>query len=863
MLRFMKQRAALAVLAVVVCGGALAAAVGTVRAFRLDGHVKPGKQSDGTTLVVTQQLLKPWTPEIYIPGRPVDMSFNSDKSLLAVMNTREINLIDEKTGKVEDIRTGITSYAGIAFRPGDKEIWVSEASRKGGTASIMIHTFGKAAPERIRLKKFALPAGIAFSRDGTKAYVALNGNNTIGIFDAATRKLEKEIGVGLAPLFVKVSPDGKTLYASNRGGRVPSDPKHIGLSAGVAMAVDDFGAVLDGTISVVDLQSGTDKQITVGRAPSGLALSEDGSLLAVTNSHSDSVTVMDTSNGKLQTVAIPTMPDKLIGTLPTAAVFSPDAQRLYVTAGLNNSVVVLERKGSGDFHVGGAVPTGWFPSAIAIDGHGQLAVLNIKGRGNTKAETLTVAPKSGPIDEAYNTHSFEGSLMRLPVLNNDQLKQATDFVVAANNPTFTSDGGIADLSKLGIKHVILIVKENRTYDQVLGDMGKGNGEPKFTMFGKDVTPNEHALAAKYVLLDNFYATGAISFDGHQWLEQGFVSDNMERSTSGPRGYAYNLNDALDVSPAGVFWEHQTRPLDVKIGGVLSTGVKLTSKDRDDDDRVQGDIDEVKASDWAENYKRWQAGKWHGIYGSKAAVPMLARYEDTNWPAGGAVMPDQVRASYVEEYIADAEKKDHLPDLLVWSLGGDHTMGTRPGAPSPLSMVADNDLAVGRIVETVSKSKFWSDTVIFIVEDDAQNGTDHVDGHRTVALVVGPMIKRDAIDSNFYTQVSMARTIQDILGLTPSTHFLKAARPMSTIFTTQKDLSPFTHLPNKTSLTMMNPSASALNGQAKKDALLSARMNWNDFDDVPEQTLNRILWANVKGYETPMPAPRHTIPNNVH
>lgn len=862
MLRSTSQRALFAGSLFVLAGGAVIAAVGTGHGFRLNGKVKAGKVGNNMTLVVTQQLLKPWTPEVYLPGRPVDMAFNADKSKLAIMNTREINLIDEKTGKIQDIRTAVTSYCGIAFRPDGKEIWVSEAARKASADAIAIlPADGKGAPTRIKLKKFTLPAGMAFSKDGSKVYVAMNGSNTIAVIDASSHKIEKEIPVGLAPLFVKLSPDGNTLYVSNRGGRVPTDPKHIGLSAGVKMAVDDYGAVLEGTVSVINLASGDNRQITVGRAPSGLALSDDGKLLAVANAHSDSVTIMNTANGKLQTVSIPTMPDRLIGTLPTGAVFSPDAQRLYVTAGLNNSVVVLDRKGD-TYSVSGAVPTGWFPSTIAIDGHGQLAVLNIKGRGNTKAETLTVSPKDGPIDEAYNTHSFEGSLMRLPVLKADQLKQATDFVVAANNPTFDTQGGIADLSKLGIKHVILIVKENRTYDQVLGDMGKGNGEPRFAFYGKEVTPNEHALAAKYVLLDNFYATGAISFDGHQWLEQGFVSDNMERSTSGPRGYAYNLNDALDVSPSGVFWEHQTRPLDVKIGGVLSTGVKLAKEDKDEE-RVQGDIDEVKAADWMRNYKLWEQGKWRGLYGSKAAVPMLQRFEDSSYPAGGAAMPDQVRASYVEDYMAEAEKKNHLPDLLVWGMGGDHTMGTRPGAPSPKTMVADNDLAVGRVVEAVSKSKFWPDTLIFIVEDDAQNGTDHVDGHRTVALAIGPMIKRNAIDSNFYTQVSLTRTIQDILGITPSTHFLKAARPMSTIFTTQKDVSVFTHLKNTYPLDIMNPNAAALSGQAKKDALLSARMNWNDFDDVPEQTLNRILWANAKGYDVPMPAPKHAIPNNIH
>ena len=244
---------------------------------------------------------------------------------------------------------------------------------------------------------------------------------------------------------------------------------------------------------------------------------------------------------------------------------------------LKNAVVVLQKQ-DGTFRPAGAMPAGWFPGAIALDRNQDLVVLNVKGDGNTD---------NG--EGGHNTHSYEGSMMRLPQPTAAQLRVTTQTVDAANNPRFSPSGGVQNLDSLGIHHVFLIVKENRTYDQIFGDMPQGNSDPEFLMYGRDITPNHHALAEKYVLLDNFYATGAISFDGHQWLEQGFVSDNVERAlTSHPRGYAWNLSDALDVSPAGFIWQHAARPLEVRVGGVLSLPTELdpatqTAQDITEDD----------------------------------------------------------------------------------------------------------------------------------------------------------------------------------------------------------------------------------------------------------------------------------------
>jgi YVTN family beta-propeller protein len=819
---------------------------------RMSSLVRLGKQNDGSVLIATQQILKPWTPEHYIKGRPVDMAYNADKSKLAILNMNGIEVVDEPTGQTLEIKTQSTSYCGIGFRPGKKELWASEAD-ENGNGDIYIAEFEDkdqiARSRRITLPGNTFPTGFAFSKDGEYAYIALNSRNTIAVVTADSGKTIKEIPVGLAPLFVTISPEGDRLYVSNRGGDKPRSGNAVGYSAGTAMATDRVtGAVLQGTVSVIDLKdpANSAKELAVGRAPTYLALSPDGKTLAVTNSHSDSVSLIDTVSLSVSNVPIPTLPDGLLGTAPVGAVFSTDGESLYVAAALNNAVTVLKKSSKG-YAVVGAIPTGWFPTALTIDSHGSIMVLNIKGDGNTDNGKGT-----------FNTHSYEGSLMRIPPLSSAELTQATQLVVDANNLYFSPSGEITDLTKLGIRHVILLIKENRTYDQVFGDLKQGNGDPKLVMYGESVTPNHHALAQQYVLLDNFYATGAISFDGHQWLEQGFVSDATERGlTSHPRGYAWDLSDALEVSPGGFIWQHSRRPLDVSVGGILSLPAEVDPKTQRTKDITEGQL-----RSWSEYWQAYQSGGWTNLAVSRPAVPALAGVMDTSYPVNAVKMTDQIRASLLEKKITEAEKSGTFPDFLVYGLTSDHTMGKTPGTPTPRAMVADNDLAIGRIVEAVSKSKFWPSTLILIVEDDAQNGVDHVDGHRTVALAIGPSVARKRVDSNFYTQLSLVRTIQDILGIDPQTHFLKTARPMNSIFTAHKDLTPYHAITPSVKLDELNPPLSTLNGKDRAAAQASARMNWNHVDDVPTSQLNAILWRDAKGNDIPMPPTMHSLPSGI-
>jgi YVTN family beta-propeller protein len=800
-----------------------------------------GKQAGGAYLVPTNQMLKPWGEQTVITGRPVDMAFDSQKRVLAVLNTRSILLMDGSTGnKLAEVPSRSTSYAGVAFRPGNRELWASEASRNGPDSILIVQISELGMPgatSRIDLKGHPVPVSIAFSADGKKAYVALSRNNSLAVIDAEKHEVVKEVEVGMAPFGVVASRDRSRIYVTNRGGRRPAANDTVAPSAGSEIVTDPVtGSTISGTLSVVDAETLAVKEVPVGLAPSQLALSPDQKLLAISNSHSDTVSIVDAATLERKDVKVPTFPEAALGSQPSSSVFAPDGKTLYVACGGNNAIAVLKASGK-TWKVNGAVPTAWFPSAITIDGEGALRVLNIKGIGDTSNG------RGG-----FNTLQYKGSLETIPALTPLQVTSGTREVRAANMPVYEPAGGIANLSSLGIEHVFLIVKENRTYDQVFGDIAKANGDPKLVMYGRDITPNHHALAERYVVLDNFYAGGAISFDGHQWLEQGFVSDYTERAfASSPRGYAWNMADALTVAPTGFFWQASPKPLDVRIYGEFQIAAKW-----DPEKRIAQDMDERDALSWSDYWKLYKEGKWQSAVGARSGVPALQKYCSQRYPYSSLSIPDQIRAEEFLRELAEHESSGQLANLSILTLNQDHTNGTRPTVPKPSAMVADNDLALGRIVEGISKSRFWSRSLILVVEDDAQNGVDHVDGHRTVALAIGPHVRRNAVDSNNYNHTSMIRTIQEIFRIPQRTRFLAAARAMTSVFTAEADEKPYEHLVPSVAPDEMNPPLRALAGRRLWAAQQSARMNWKDIDDVPQDTLNRILWWDAKGYDTPYP-----------
>jgi YVTN family beta-propeller protein len=730
----------------------------------------------------------------------------------------------------------------VAFRPGDREVWASETMRHGPDSIVIAAVGEDGAPgriDRIRFPGHPVPASIAFSADGKTAYVALSRNNSVAVIDVEARRLLREVSVGMAPFGVVVARRRGTVFVSNRGGRRPRPGDNVAPSSGSEIVTDPTtGAAVSGTVSAIEPESFAVREAEVGLAPSGLALSPDEGTLAVANGHSDSVTLLDTESLAATRIDIPAWPETSLGSQPAAVVFSPDGKTLYAACGGTNAIAALVKEDTG-WRVAGAVPTAWFPSALAIDRDGALRVIDIKGVGNT------ALPGGG-----FNSKHYEGALERIPAPGAPQLAAGAREVRAANSPQLEPAGGVANLASLGIRYVFFIIKENRTYDQVFGDIAKGNGDPKLVMYGRAVTPNHHALAERYVLLDNFYTSSAISFDGHQWLMQAFVSDYVERAfAASPRGYAWNMADALVVSPAGFFWQSAARPIDVGIYGEFCLPGRYDAATG-----LAKDMNEADVMSWSDYWRLYKAGKHQAAVGCRSGVPALARFEDPRYPYSSTSISDQLRAEEFLRDLAERDKNGRMPSLNVIHLTSDHTNGTRPGSPTPRAMVADGDLALGRIVEGISRSRLWPKSLVLAVEDDAQDGVDHVDGRRTVALAIGPYVRRGAVDSNNYNHSSLVRTIQTIFGIPARTRALQSARPMTSMFTAEADPAPYECRKAEVALDEMNPPLEGLDGRRLWAARQSLAMNWSSPDDIRSSVLNRILWWDSKGYDAPYPKP---------
>ncbi|HEY3439766.1 MAG TPA: bifunctional YncE family protein/alkaline phosphatase family protein [Paludibaculum sp.] len=797
-----------------------------------------GKQPGGAWLIPSNQLVQPAGITVEIKGRPVDLALDGERGLLAVLNSRGVEIRDAVSGAmVGEVKSRSTSYAGVAFRPGTREVWASEATRNGPDSFLVAELNERGAPvkeSRSALAPHPVPVGIAFSGDGKLAFMAFSRENAVAVFDAEQKKLLRRIPVGVAPHGVVFSKTQNRIFVSNRGGRLPQAGDTLAPTSGGKIVSDPLtGASVSGTVSVIDAKTDEVREVVVGLAPAGLALSPDGKTVAVANAHSDSLTLINAETLATTVVKIQAYPEGTAGSIPAQVAFSPDGQTIYVLCGGTNAIAVV-RSGK----LAGALPTGWFPSGIVVDGKGVLKVLSIKGTGNT-------ALPAGN----FRSTAYEGTLQSITAPRAAEWQAGLREVKAANQPRFAKAGGVENLRSLGIEHVFLIIKENRTYDQVFGDLKQGNGDERLALYGREVTPNHHALAEKYVLLDNFHTSSSISFDGHQWLMMAFVSDYTQRAfAASPRGYAWDMSDALTVSPSGFFWRGAPPQVTVRVFGEFCLPGKY-----DPATQSAEDITERKGRNWTDYWKLYQSGAWMDQVGcSTAGLPALKSIMSARYPQDDTVITDQIRASEFLRELAEREKSGEMANINILTLTSDHTNGTSPSSPTPKAMVADNDLALGRMVEGISKSRFWKKSLILVVEDDAQDGLDHVNGHRTVALMIGPNVRRGAVDTNHYTQISMLRTIQELFRIPAQTSTLKAARAMTSVFTPHADASPYAAIANRIPLDQMNPPAKALRGRARWAAEESARMNWADVDDIPSDTLNRILWWDARGYDTPYP-----------
>jgi hypothetical protein len=387
------------------------------------------------------------------------------------------------------------------------------------------------------------------------------------------------------------------------------------------------------------------------------------------------------------------------------------------------------------------------------------------------------------------------------------------------------------------KHVVYIIKENRTYDQVFGDIPRGNGDTSLVEFGYEVTPNHHKLAETFALLDNFYCSGVLSADGHQWTDEAFVTDYLEKSFGGfSRSYPYDGDDALAYASSGFIWDN-----------VLRNGLTF----RDYGEFVNAIIEPEDAT-FSDIYRDFTEGTGKIRIEAVANLEQLKPYLCKTFIGFPSKVPDVYRAAEFIRELKEFEKNDNFPNFIIMLLPNDHTSGTRPGMPTPRASVADNDLALGQIVEAISESKFWKETCILVTEDDPQAGLDHVDGHRTVGLVISPYTKRGEVVSTYYSQINMVRTIENILGIPAMNQLDLSAEPMADCFTGKADFTPYKAVKNNIPLDEMNPELVSISGDQLYWARKSMEQDLDDVDRIDEDTFNRIIWHSVKGYDRPYP-----------
>jgi YVTN family beta-propeller protein len=759
--------------------------------------------------------LSPAGVHLKIENMPLKMVISPDgKTLAAVCGgiSPGVALIDLQTRTLRQWVKLARSWNGIAYSKDGKNLFVT-----GGASDRLLRfdvNNGKVGdPTRAFLASAkedlgAIPpehflAGLAIHPQTGKLYICNEGTHELWVVDPKTLKREAAVPVGEHPHSVVVGGNPRYVYVSNWGAR---------------------------SVSVIDTKySRRVLDISVGIRPNDMALAPDGRLFVCcagdNTVHVIPTTVLTREEQPDESAPPPERGQEIIstslypsspeGSTPNAACISPDGKTLYVANADNNDVAVIDISNPKVSLVKGFVPVGWYPTAVACDGR-QLFVAEGKGLSSRPSvPSWGVSPRVvGGTRYDHPTGIIEGWVSFIDRPDDAQLATFT-AQVRRNSPytpecfkqTATKSEGIIP-DQVGqpcpIKHVLYIIKENRTYDQVMGDMtdhnGKhiGNGDPKLTLFGNDITPNQHELARQYVLLDNLYCNSEVSADGHSWCDGAIATDYRQK------GWVVR------------YTRHGELPGNAEMnnpaGGYL-----------------------------------WDLCREHGVsfkcYGEGASrVPVTNR---GTWGGGR----DMDRVDFWIKDLHEAEKTGNLPQFMVMSLGENHTRGTRPGSFTPQSMVASNDIGVAKIVAAASRSKFWNQMAIFIIEDDAQNGPDHVDAHRTAGLVISPYVKRGIVDSTPYTTTSMIRTMELILGLPPMTQYDGGATPMFNCFMKSPQPSVYEVIQPRTDL-------AAKNTPQSPGAAASARMDFDEWDEAPEDELNRILWAAVKGTDAPYPTPIH-------
>jgi DNA-binding beta-propeller fold protein YncE len=850
-----------------------------------------GRQDSGRVVLPLPQTLAPAGRQVDLPGmRPQAIALSPDGRLLAVSGkTNELVILNPETGKIDQrVRVAAgqlgsampavspqlleaaakaqLSYTGLVFSPDGRRIYMSNV--EGDVRVFQVDANGKVtglgslslpsadAPGR----KAEIPAGLAVTPNGRRLYVVGNLSNTLAELELDSGKLLRRFEVGVAPYDVVLA--GGKAYVSNWGGRRPGACDLTDSAGrGTLVRVDPVRHIAsEGSVTVIDLASGKQTEILTHLHASALAVSPDGRFVVCANAGSDNLSVFAAAEGQVvETIWAKPNPSELLGATPNALVFAPDGRWLYAANGTQNAVAVIEfAPQTRRSKLRGLIPVGWFPGALAFDARRrQLCVANIKG---LQGKPATIAGGSLHGQSGYNSRQFQGSVSLVPLpggdlaalsqtvwnnLRREQIEQSLQPPRPGRPPRAIPER-IGEPSS--IRHVVYIIKENRTYDQVLGDLPQGHGDPSLCVFGRSITPNQHKLAGAFVLLDNTYCAGILSADGHNWSTSAFATDYMEKSFAGfPRSYPDGMggdeNDAMAWSPAGFLWDR-----------AFAQHVSLRNYGEFTGPSVRWcDPDKKGTPDFLACYAAWQKKRDDVIFECVPSIPTLKPVSPTHYVGWCLEVPDQYRADVILCELRDFESCGEFPSLVLICLPNDHTSGTKPGCPTPAAMAADNDLAVGRLMAGFSHSRFWKEMAVFIIEDDPQDGWDHVSGYRTTAYVASPYARRHAVVSTHYSTVSILRTIEQILGLKPMNQFDAAARPMFECFTDTPEFTPFQALPNSVPLDQMNPEPRKLaHPQLRADALASQQMNFSQADRAPEDKLNRILWRAMRGPSVPYP-----------
>ncbi|MHB8519494.1 MAG: beta-propeller fold lactonase family protein [Limisphaerales bacterium] len=802
----------------------------------------PGRRADGSVLLPNQWSLRPAGRQIELGDFPVNIAVHPGSRYAAVLHcgygSQEVVVIEiAKAGVVS--RTKVEeSFYGLEFAADGKQLYCS------GAGSEVVHVFafenGVLSDERrIKLrdvKQRGIPAGLAITPDGSHLYVANVWGQGITKIDlmGAPRTQEISLGsgsggggtAGVAP------PSEFDLAAATKRREALLDRTDADAPFPYACRVDERRQRLyvslwaQAAVAVVDLKS---HEVTAHwptqEHPNEMLLTKSGKRLYVANGSRNTVTVFDTDSGRvIETLDSALYPSAPPGSTPNSLALSPDEKTLFVANADNNNVAVFDAGTPGKGRSLGFIPAGWYPTSVRVTPDGKF---------------LLVANGKGTVSKANPHHEYIGGVLRgtlsvIPLPKGgeflEQLRRYTalayqcsplkpDLSVAARRPE-NSPIPIKPGDPGPINYCIYVVKENRTYDQVLGDVREGNGDPRLCLFSERVTPNHHRLAREFVLLDNFYVDAEVSADGHEWSMGAYATDFVEKTW--PLSYGHDSHGKYPYPSEGNF--HVAMPAEGYIW-----------------DRAR------KAGVSYRSYGEFiNNGKTLADPGTTRVVALRGHF-DERFHGWDLDYPDVKRAERFLQELKRFEAQGDMPRLQIVRLPNDHTYGTAVGKLTPTAMVAENDVALGKLVEGISHSKFWPQTAIFVLEDDAQDGPDHVDAHRSIAFVISPYTKRHAVDSTMYSTSSMLRTMELILGLQPMSQYDAAAAPMYHAFQNQPDLRPYDGVAASVDLHEHN-------GRAAWGSERSRKMDFSKEDAADDSLLNEVIWRSVRGADHPMPGP---------